>query len=138
MMVAFMTTVVFALADTVAVSPAGGVSKSSNYILDYGTVVNQKSDGGQQQTKTIFLVAPAAKGNTDCPSGDCSSNVAQVKEIEVITHPDIASSSNVGKVNQNISLRNLIYFSIGLVLVFIIIFLIVRFFRIAQDKNKYD
>lgn len=115
-----------------AVSPTSGQSKSSNYILDYGTVVNQKSGG---TTNTIFIVQGAKE--------DSDSNVATVKEIDVV---HTSTSTNVEKGFLNISLRNLIYLSIGLILIVILIILIIRFFRIdnslseigIEDKNKYD
>lgn len=123
----------FALANTVVVSPEGGQSKSSNYILDYDTVVNQKSS--PPITKTIFIVQN--EKNSNCDSIDCNNEIVTVKEIDVV-HQSTTSSTNIEKGFLNISLRNLIYLSIGLLLILVMIFLIVRFFSIVEDKNKYD
>lgn len=121
----------FALANTVVVSPEGGQSKSSNYILDYDTVVNQKSS---PTTNTVFIVQNVKKD--ECESGDCNSDVATIREIDVVN--SVVATNAEEKVSGNISVRNLTYLSIGSLLILVMIILIVRFFSIVEDKNKYE
>ncbi len=121
----------FALANTVVVSPEGGQSKSSNYILDYDTVVNQKSSS---TTNTVFIVQNVKKD--ECESGDCNSDVATIREIDVVN--SVVATNGEEKVSKNISVRNLTYLSIGSLLILVMIILIVRFFSIVEDKNKYE
>ena len=147
-MVALLTsTNFFALgaitADTKVMSPTGGQSKSSNYILDYGTYLNQNFNS--TTTKIVVVVEKPTENN--CDSGTNCNPVATVKEIDLITQskPFVATTSIV-KASTNIILRNLIYLLIGLILISIILILTIRFIRIkhslnrvrVKNKNKHD
>lgn len=113
-------------ADTLQViTPTSGQSKSSNYILDYGTYLNQRPNASSTKTKVVVDKSKIVSNDNN--------QIATIKEIDFITQekPIVATSS----VDKNLNTRNLIYLSLGLLLILIIIILSLRFIKIL---HKYD